>query len=351
MTKSPSNPSCSLWPEFDEANAAAMKESEAMIVLNPEVRNGTPQVVNHAHGGWGGGSGYGGGGNYTGTNNYYTPTPKCTHVGDKVVFEAGGKKLYAANFDGLDEYSGKWDLIIDLVGAVRIKKSHFVAEGYTKRFHELRPLEYTYPNVKSEVLRLDWADMQPPPVPLEFWLALWEMLPEKTVVVCHGGHGRTGTCIASLMIASGVDYYSAVPDVREIHCKKAIETLSQEEYLHEIYVDDLNRRIKDETSPAELAELEQDLAFATSHKPTAASWDGKPVKSTTIAMTDSTVITEADLWNAELPLATQQEESEGWRRVAGIDYVKECVDLKCRIRDCDLPAHQAWVEWHDVYVK
>ena len=74
----------------------------------------------------------------------------------------------------------------------------------------------------------------------------------RTIICCHGGHGRTGTALASMIIAdpkwekssekillgSGHSSKYKVTDVidyiRDRHCNKAIETTGQEDYLEKL---------------------------------------------------------------------------------------------------------------------
>jgi hypothetical protein len=201
----------------------------------------------------------------------------CTHTGDKVVFEVthkdGTKKqLFASSGTGLNEYSGKWGLIIDLASNLRSPNEiSFIKPGTSPKFDALKKYELKYKSVPSEVLKLDWADMSTPKCGLDFWIKLWDLMPEKTVIACMGGHGRTGTCLGALIIATGVDYYSAVETVRNEHCDKAIETTSQEVYLHELYMEVIKRRIKliegKKEFEKELVDLDEDLAYALKHPP------------------------------------------------------------------------------------
>lgn len=201
------------------------------------------------------------------------------HPGDKVVYETkGGQKLYASNTHSLKEYSGNWDLIIDLAAICRLEPSsnnYFIKRKSTKRFHALDVHTTTdkFTPIPSEVLALDWPDMGAPKCTLEFWTTLLGMLPAKTVVACIGGHGRTGTCLCSLMIADGVSIYDAVPHVRKEHCEKAVESLSQMDYLYNLYVGRLKRDIAAFKADPEawdikiIEELEKDLTYALENKP------------------------------------------------------------------------------------
>ena len=73
-------------------------------------------------------------------------------------------------------------------------------------------------------------------LPLQFWLDLMAHVEKnklKLVVFCVGGHGRTGTAVASMLVV-GLNYTAkdAITWVRTNYCEKAIESKGQEEYIH-----------------------------------------------------------------------------------------------------------------------
>lgn len=270
------------------------------------------------------------------------------HVGDKIIFEHDGKKLYAASGSGLDEFSGKWDLIIDLAHNVRFGDKHgFVKERSEKKFDALRKYTYEAKKVKSEVLQLDWNDGGVPPAGLDFWIKLWSMLPEKTVMACVGGHGRTGTCLASLMIASGQhDYYAAVDLVRNEHCKKAIETISQEKYLHTLYMDMLKRNIEHETDEKRKEDLVEDLKYAEAYVPNNYSSHGEkePEKAKPVGFQP----THQHSHQGKLVPAGQSTvvDSAASLKIVGDQfYAQICVEPTCKKQDCKDAAHVGWVEY------
>lgn len=51
---------------------------------------------------------------------------------------------------------------------------------------------------------------------------------------CAGGHGRTGTMLAALLITQGVESTEAIARVRSTHCVQAIETTQQVAYLYRL---------------------------------------------------------------------------------------------------------------------
>ena len=52
---------------------------------------------------------------------------------------------------------------------------------------------------------------------------------------CVGGHGRTGTTLACLMVAGGLTADEAIHRVRTTYGKKAAETSVQEKYVGRVY--------------------------------------------------------------------------------------------------------------------
>lgn len=295
---------------------------------------------------------YGYGGNVGGWDQH-------THKGDKVIFEADGKSLYAANGRGIDEFSGAWELIIDLASQV-CTATGFVRPSNASKFDELR--KYSSGRViKSDLLSLEWPDMQAPPATLDFWLTLWDMLPSRTVACCIGGHGRTGTCLAALIIASGTDYYDAVQTVRTEHCNRAIESMSQETYLHRIYIENLERMLKiqdglENPSTGEITDLVEAIKYAKTHVPTATSSFGTPTsggsKSTghgsgqhgPMAMGHVNPTDNGGQGTA----AYDCEDPEGnWKVMNGLMYNKECTVKYCKasitITGCRDQAHMGWV--------
>ena len=294
--------------------------------------------------------------NWSPAHSHYM-SDRCEHTGDKVLFEFNGKKLFGANNTGLKEWSGKWDLIIDLAGIVQVPSpSTFISTTAPGRFRELKQyINTNTPKLPSELLRLNWTDMSVPPVTLDFWINMWNLLPEKTVICCFGGHGRTGTCLASLMIATGVDYYMAVETVHTEHCKKAIETEGQEAYLHKLYLEYLNRQLKvveAAKAQAEIINIKEDIDYALKNAP------GKGSKAYSFQgqNDDSPKGHEAVTYygaNYKNTGAVDEKSELGKALASGLPvktvgtrvFVKECCQTGCYKSTCDNMQHVDWVEW------
>lgn len=313
--------------EFNEASIKSHKRrkgKDVAIQLPHAIKSGTGQSATHGTGAYGNKS------------VQWVGAESHVHKGDKIVYEADGKKLYAGNGRGVDESSGNWDLIIDLASNLPYYNPvGCVKERSSERFSVLRKHLYGPPKVASEVLSLDWPDGGVIPAPLDFWLKLWELLPEKTVMMCVGGHGRTGTCLAALMIANGVTYYAAFDHVRANHCDRAIETVTQTRYLHGLYVEYLKRLIAVEKDPKQLMDLQTELTHATSHVPSAYSNHGEPepIKKSSGSSGQSTGHYGNDYAGDRLKLIGNQL------------FEQICVDQVCAKANCMEPEHQGWVTY------
>lgn len=162
----------------------------------------------------------------TGATSSKTPVKTCWHDGDDIVWKYKDTTFTIADISGCDAWHS--DIVLDLNGNLKGETSAFITSG-PSRFTSLN--QYMHP---AEVVQLKWPDYDVVPAPLEFWQKMLEVLTEKQQVVmitCHGGHGRSGTCLAALMIASGIRASQAILKVRTDHCAKAIESRSQEKYL------------------------------------------------------------------------------------------------------------------------
>lgn len=300
---------------------------------------------------------------YTGGTSYVYESHK--HYGDKVIYEFEGKQLFASNGNSLDKASGKWDLIIDLAGVVNMPQAkNFIRNDAPKVFKTLEKYLDTDEPLKSEVLRLFWNDMSIPPCGIEFWINMWKILPAKTVICCVGGHGRTGTCIASLMIAAGETYEDALDHVRKEHCHKAVEVLIQEKYLHAIYVEMLNRDLKTAKAAGNLKwvkDITEDIEYALKNPPSCQNTEAVKSKVETKGSTklpfDLTVagssVKKENPGSSTGDLVESQGDTPVWAKdleqevktVGQKIYVKECTNKMCPTVDCREPAHQGWVEW------
>ena len=125
----------------------------------------------------------------------------------------------------------EFDLIINLTGhSIFDDRKHTIPIESMKHWSN-------GPKHAPEMI-LDWPDYSIINWPLEFWLELMGYIEENdldVVVFCFGGHGRTGTMVAAMMIVSlNFTVKEAVGWLRKNYCHKAVESKSQVEYLYSL---------------------------------------------------------------------------------------------------------------------
>ena len=155
----------------------------------------------------------------------------CVHTGDKEFqLPVNGGTAIIAGARGHSVTVGDADIIFDLAGLVSQAKT-FVSGS--ERFAALN--DYA---LKSEVVRMHWADRGIPPVGLDFWLKIVSMIKpqQKAIFACIGSHGRTGTALAAMLMAAvpTLTAEAAIKFIRKEHCSNAIETSGQERYLERL---------------------------------------------------------------------------------------------------------------------
>ncbi len=156
--------------------------------------------------------------------------PPCKH-GPTLVMEdkkAGWSVSVGKKYD-CEDNANDFDIIINLMGSTLVRKHHIPIT-------ELKKWEQGG-SLFQEVM-LDWPDMGIVRFPLQFWLdlkAVVEKKKAKVLVFCMGGHGRTGTVLACLLVAwYGWSADKAMNWVWDNYCKKAIESRVQDTYIETI---------------------------------------------------------------------------------------------------------------------
>lgn len=174
-----------------------------------------------------------------------------------LAFEFSGIEFWGSPKTKLDDIQfQKGDLIINCTGTAWVSKPPLPP----KDFIMTKPSWLKVPSVPltpikphnngelAEQILLDWADMKPPPdaTNLEFWETIISQAIENKVkrifCCCMAGQGRTGTILASLLLATGeVDEPNlAIDYIRENYNKKAIETQGQEQYIFGLMYEEVN---------------------------------------------------------------------------------------------------------------
>lgn len=169
-------------------------------------------------------------GHQTGVTSYTTSHVKtCSHGQTLLYSDQDGIELYISKLFMVDD--GELDLIVDLTGAPFPKKHRLPAN-----LVNMTPL---LRSVSDDTIYIDVPDYGIPEIQYEFWINLWEgyIKPNKLKVVfaCAGGHGRSGM-ISSIFVAfaTGMTGQQAIDYVRNLYCKEAVETATQEAYVRYI---------------------------------------------------------------------------------------------------------------------
>lgn len=162
----------------------------------------------------------------------YVSKRKC-HDYRKPVFKKGNLTIFAGAYEEI-RYE-KYDAVIRLLES----EPSFNSIKGTGIFKELEKLVST----KTSILHLPIRDMSAPDYDTGLWISLVELLLTtankqkrefKVAIHCAGGHGRTGTVLAIIGILLEElprNPIEAIKHLREIYCKKAVETRSQLEYI------------------------------------------------------------------------------------------------------------------------
>jgi hypothetical protein len=81
-------------------------------------------------------------------------------------------------------------------------------------------------------MSIDWPDYGIPALGRVIWDEIYQLIqrtPGKIAVYCEGGHGRTGTFLS--IIAHRFGYREPVKHIRQVYCRKAVESLAQINYI------------------------------------------------------------------------------------------------------------------------
>lgn len=155
----------------------------------------------------------------------------CNHAPQHVI--AGeGWGVWAGKRTDVIDHANHYDLVLNLTFD-SIKNNHVIPVPELAK--------YADNGCTFTELQIDWPDYGVTTLPRAFWEDLTNHLKKhrlRMLVFCQGGHGRTGTAIASLLVVAmkyGAD--EATAWVRKNYCGKAVETWGQERYVEKM---DLN---------------------------------------------------------------------------------------------------------------
>ena len=211
----------------DDARYAYVIPSDvttSSLVKSPSKKSG----IGHT-GSWVG-TGYGYPGGWSGGSGGYT---RHQHDG-KVVFTVGRVSIGGGSDSGV--HADEADVLVDLTAGKWVHKIESSAV-WGGDFGALND----YTEKECEYIGMDWPDGSAPPMPVGFFEAIVAACAAKAeredrdinlVFACMGGHGRTGSALAAVLIAcKGYTAAKAIEHVRKHHCHKACETATQMAWL------------------------------------------------------------------------------------------------------------------------
>jgi hypothetical protein len=150
---------------------------------------------------------------------------KCHHNGAAAIELSCGRTIGGAS-SRANYVPGKTHLIVDCASD-RFSYTEFKLSGRANPLSKLID--------GRDWMSLRWEDGCAPQVKPGFWKTLIEQLSspgDHIVFTCVGGHGRTGTAMAGVLIEyCGMDPIEAVSFIRDKYCSCAVETAEQEQYL------------------------------------------------------------------------------------------------------------------------
>jgi hypothetical protein len=147
--------------------------------------------------------------------------PACYHS-PKMVIKIDGIDYWCSDRHGAIEFNG--DAIINLTGVPNIPQLSHI------------PSLAAQVDTSCEEIVIAWPDYGVPKVKRYFWRALHDYCKQKqyqnVCFHCAGGHGRTGTALAAMVISIlPLNVIAAIKLIRKKGCWRMIETPDQCEYL------------------------------------------------------------------------------------------------------------------------
>lgn len=164
--------------------------------------------------------------NYGASSDYNGVWAKCWH---KPVHVINGRTwgVWAGTKNDCMSTALNYDILLNVSNGYNVVPQHDIPFKWAEK----------YQRTQTKEIMLDWPDQDKPIINPMFWKDLVKQLEDnrqKMLIFCIGGHGRTGTSIACLLVALGWTALEAKEWVWKNYCKEAIETKVQEDYIDEV---------------------------------------------------------------------------------------------------------------------
>jgi protein-tyrosine phosphatase len=166
----------------------------------------------------------------------------CNHKPQLVIDHEGFRASFGKKWD-CELQADNYGVILNLTGHSIDKEpellEHVIPIKSLAKWKNFSNDGTTASKTTAKEIVLDWPDMGVLYFPLDFWEGLVKATKAeggKLLAFCVGGHGRTGTAMACLLITVlGFSADEAMKWIRKNYCTKAIETEKQENYVIEIW--------------------------------------------------------------------------------------------------------------------
>ncbi len=153
----------------------------------------------------------------------------CRHWREQVDLQDGVTVFASAWFDrpAKQAVDVEWPDVGFYLDGSWAQTTMLCSPGFRPRFARYRP---------SQLMLYPWPDLGVPREPARFRRALHWLLRQaadgkRVEIGCAGGHGRTGTTLAGLLIIQGMTPTRAIQKVRREYCAEAVETKGQTQAL------------------------------------------------------------------------------------------------------------------------
>lgn len=152
----------------------------------------------------------------------------CKHPPREIINE-GTWGVWAGRRWDCEDHFDEFDVILNCTGT-KMGKRHEIPIKKLRKWESAAN--------KYDIINLDWPDQGVVDLPREFWrdlLAYLKSEKKKLLIFCVGGHGRTGTGVASMLILHRK--YGAQESIDwvqndENYCSEAIESQTQIKYIY-----------------------------------------------------------------------------------------------------------------------
>lgn len=158
--------------------------------------------------------------------------PECRHWREPVDLLEATTVFASAWFDrpGNQHVDMDWPDVGFYLDGSWAQTTMLCSPGFRPRFARYKP---------SKLMIYPWPDLGVPREPSRFRRALHWLLRQaaegkRVEIGCAGGHGRTGTALAALLIIQGMTTRRAIERVRREYCGEAVETKGQTQMLQRL---------------------------------------------------------------------------------------------------------------------